>query len=96
MIKLSLEEQETIILWDRKYPEANVYTFDPPLKRKLATMAKAYPEQIRLEKADNGSVEYTLPKNLVSIRSPRQGRKLSEEEKKDLAERLAKGRSDKK
>ena len=96
MLKLSNVEQETIILWDRKYPEAHIYTFEPSLKRKLAAMAKAYPNEIKVEKADNGSVEYILPKNLVSIRSPRQGRKLSEEEKKEIAERLAKGRSDKK
>ena len=96
MIKLSFEEQETIITWDRKNKEVNLYTHEPSLKRKLAAMAKAYPAEIKLKKADNGSVEYILPKNLVSIRSPRAGRKLSEEEKKEIAERLAKGRSDKK
>lgn len=95
MIRLSFEEQETIIRWDKKNKEAVIYTHEPSLKRKLEAMAKAYPEEIKLEKADNGSVEYILPKNLVSIRSPRQGRKLSEEEKRQLAERLAKGRKEK-
>lgn len=95
MIRLSFEEQETIIRWDKKNKEAVIYTHEPSLKRKLEAMAKVYPEEIKLEKADNGSVEYILPKNLVSIRSPRQGRKLSEEEKRQLAERLAKGRKEK-
>ena len=95
MLKLSNEEQETIIRWDRKNQEALAYTFEPTLKRKLEALAESYPEQVKLVAADNGSVEYTLPKKLISIRTPRKARTLSEEEKKNLATKLAQYRKEK-
>lgn len=68
-MKLSLTEQETIIRYDRAGKEALVYTFEPSLKRKLATMAEAF-EDVKFLNSDNGSVEYMLPKNLITIRKP--------------------------
>lgn len=69
-MKLLLEEQETIIRWDRANPKAIVYTFDPALKRKLSELKTGFPDKVILECEDNGSVEYTVPKNLISVRKP--------------------------
>ena len=75
-MQLLLAEQETIIRWDRSVNEAIVYTHDAMLKRKLAEMCAANKE-VRLIFADNGCVEYALPKNLISIRKPRNKSALS-------------------
>lgn len=82
-MRLTLEEQETIIIWDRKSPEAIVYTFEPSWKRRLKQLAHEYPEQVKLIAEDGDSVEYTLPKNLISLRKPRS---ISEEERGRLRE----------
>lgn len=70
-MKLSLEEQETIIRWDKKYSSTLVYTFEPSLKRKLKELEHQFPDMVQLIAEDNGSVEYSIPKNLISIRKPR-------------------------
>lgn len=83
----SLEEQETIILYDRAHSQATIYTFEPSLKRKLKEMAKLFPDKVILESEDNGSVEYIVPKNLVSVRKPRT---LSDETKEKMKSNCAK------
>ena len=93
-IKLSLAEQETIILWDRAGEEATVYTHEPTLKRRLAEIEKLT-ESVKLTKADGGSVEYTIPKKLVGIRKPAKKKILSSEEKQELTARLAASRKEK-
>lgn len=88
-----LEEQETIIRWDRKYPEANIYTFEPSLKRKLKEMEKQFPDTIILEREDSDIVEYIVPKELISIRKPRV---ISEDVKEKLKQNISKARQKKK
>ncbi len=92
-MKLSLDEQETIIRWDRAKQEATVYTHEPALKRKLAEMKKVCPDVI-LEREDNGSVEYTIPKKLVAVRKPPKKRSLSSEEKQAITDRLSQSRKE--
>ncbi len=93
-MKLSLDEQETIIIWDRAKQEATVYTHEPALKRKLAEMKKVCPDVI-LEREDNGSVEYTIPKKLITIRKPQKKKALSADEKRTIADRLSQSRKEK-
>lgn len=90
---MTFEEQETIIRWDRKYPEAIIYTHEPSLKRKLQEMEHQFPDMVKLEKADNESVEYIVPKELVSIRKPRI---LSDEQKEKMKQNISKARQKKK
>lgn len=80
-MKLTLEEMETIIRWDRANPEAIVYTFEPSLKRKLKDLASQFPDKVKLICEDNGSTEYRLPKSLISVRKPRT---ISDEERERL------------
>lgn len=84
-MKLSLLEQETIILYNRAENEATVYTHEPTLKRKLAEMEKGN-NDVQLIRADYGSVEYTIPKKLVSIRKPMKKKTMTEEEKQHFSE----------
>ena len=45
-MKLSLYEQETIILYNQAEATAEVYTHDPRLLEKLRRLAEKYPDQI--------------------------------------------------
>lgn len=89
--KLSLLEQETIILFNREGKEADVYTHEPSLKKKLDNLCKTSPDAF-VKREDNGAggVTYTLLKKLISIRTPREKKTLSEEEKKALRKQLTK------
>lgn len=61
-MKLSLYEQETIIL----YNQAEVYSHDPRLLEKLRRLAEKYPDQI--VKKDRQT--FVVPKRCVSVREP--------------------------
>lgn len=91
-MKLSFDEQETIIRWDRRNPEAIVYTFEPALKNRLKEMESQFPDKVQLDNEDNGSVEYIIPKELISIRKPRV---LSDETKEKYKQILSKARQTK-
>lgn len=69
--KLSLAEQETIILWDNELNTAGIYTHDPRLLRRLAELSEKYPENFIFEKNGAGKSRfYRVPKKLITIRNP--------------------------
>ena len=69
--KLTLAEQETIILWDNELNTASIYTHDPRMLRRLAELSEKYPDDFILEKNGAGrSRFYRLPKKLIAIRNP--------------------------
>ena len=69
--RLTLAEQETIILWDNELDTANVYTHDQRIANKLKELEKKYPDQFRLkERGAHRSVTYEVPKRCVNIRPP--------------------------
>lgn len=65
-MKLSLVEQETILLYNQAEGTADVYTHDPKLMEKLARLAEKHPDQITQKDAHN----FTVPKRCVSVREP--------------------------
>ena len=65
-MKLSLYEQETIILYNQAEVVAEVYTHDPRLLEKLRRLAEKYPDQI--VKKDRQT--FLVPKRCVSVREP--------------------------
>ena len=77
-MKLSLYEQETIILYNQAEAAAEVYTHDPRLLEKLRRLAEKYPDQI--VKKDRQT--FTVPKRCVSVREP-----YSDERRKAASER---------
>lgn len=71
MTKLSLEEQETIINFNRADTIAEVYTHEPRLLRRLRVLTEQYPDTFRLTgKHFDCGYSYELPKELISIRAP--------------------------
>lgn len=65
-MKLSLYEQETIILYNQAEATAEVYTHDPKLLKKLRQLAEKYPDQIVMKDRQT----FTVPKRCVSVREP--------------------------
>ena len=68
---LTKYEQETIILMNAGDKEATVYTADRTVKRKLDTLARAYPDIYRIVSEDEISKTYIMPKSHVTYRKPR-------------------------
>lgn len=65
-MKLSLLEQETILLYNQAEATADVYTHDPKLLRKLGRLSEKYPDQI----IKRDELHYIVPKRCVSVREP--------------------------
>lgn len=72
-MKLSKEEQETIINYDESSGEASVYTHSGKLIRQLGRLAAERPADVRLIRTthDGAAVEYLVPKTWLKIRPPR-------------------------
>ena len=65
-MKLSLYEQETIILYNQAEATAEIYTHDRKLLEKLNRLSQKYPEQVCKKDKHN----FTVPKRCVSVREP--------------------------
>ena len=65
-MKMSLYEQETIILYNQAESTAEVYTHDPRLLKKLRQLSEKYLDQI--VKKDRQT--FLVPKRCVSVREP--------------------------
>ena len=65
-MKLSLVEQETILLYNQAEKTAEVYTHDPQLMGKLERLAKKHQDQITQKDTHN----FIVPKRCVSVREP--------------------------
>lgn len=92
MYHLSNYERETIINFNEAEATASVYTHNRALIRKLETLAQERPEDCHLEKTshDGQAVDYTIPKSWVRINPPRNAAPLTEEQKQQRREQLAK------
>lgn len=92
-MSISLLEQETIVLFNRAEGEAEVFTYEPTLKRRLDDMADTFAEVRRVSDNGAGGITYMLPKKLITVRKPRPKKELTEKDKKERADRLALWRS---
>lgn len=79
-------EQETVIVIDCQTRKANIYSTDTRFINKLD---KRY-ERTKEHFNENGicAVEYEIPENLISFRSPTTKRTMTEEQKKAASERV--------
>lgn len=68
-MKLSLEERETIILWDRAHDCASITTYDPSLIKKIEKFCKECPNNGRIDYRDeeNGGIHAIVPKERVFV-----------------------------
>lgn len=65
-MKLSLTEQETIVLYNQAENTASVYTHDSRLMAKLKRLSEKHLDQV-IQKDEHN---FTVPKKCVSIREP--------------------------
>ena len=87
---LSAEERETIILFDDSSQECRIYTCSRPMMTKLDKLCATNPKGYRLLEKDLESKTYITKKNLISFRSEKQKRELTEAERAELSERARK------
>ena len=70
-MRLTRQEQETVINFDNGSQTASIYTASPQIMRKLEALAAAYPEHYRLTGQTEVSKTYTCDKKLITLRKPR-------------------------
>lgn len=90
---MTRREQETIISFNAAEDTVELYTADPVYIRKLNKLAEKNPEQFKPGQVENCQGEivarrYIFSKRFISIRSKDVKRELTEEQRKELAERL--------
>ena len=82
---LTKYEQETVINYNLEEKEAVCFTYDAALIRKLDKLCEKH-EAIIKRKEGKGYGEYIFPRSWIKIHAPRV---LSEEKRKEMAERMA-------
>lgn len=72
-MKLSKEEQETIVNYNEAETLASIYTHNKKLQRQLSRLCAERPDEARLVRKshDDMAHEYELPKSWLRIRPPR-------------------------
>lgn len=95
-MSVSLSEQETIISYSRDEDFAYIWTSDSTVMTKLDRRVESGDYEIfDVGKDMDGNLlskEYRCPKNLISFRSKKVTRELTEEQKQAMADRLRKMR----
>ena len=83
-MKLTKYEQETISNYNQEEKTASCFTYDRALIRKLDEFVRNG-EAITVVREGDGWKEYKFPKKCVKVRFPR---KLSDEQRREMAERM--------
>lgn len=83
-MKLTKYEQETIINYNQEEKTASCFTHDLALIHKLDEFVRNG-EAITVVREGDGWKEYKFPKKCVKVRFPR---KLSDEQRQEMAERM--------
>lgn len=90
MARLTKYEQETIFNYNQEEKTASCFTHDAALIRKLDRLCENG-ETITVTKEGDGWKEYTFPKSWLKVRPPR---KLSDEQRREMANRMKSMRKD--
>ncbi len=93
-MQLTNYERETILNFNEGEATASVYTHSAALRRKLERLAKEHPEDCRLHQVshDGQAAEFYIPKGWIKIIPPRKRSPLTEEQKQQQREQLARAR----
>ena len=86
-MKLTREEQETIITFNAKDKNATIYTRDPTVMREVDSLVIGYPDVFKCVAMSDIDKTYEMPKTAVSYRKPR---RLSVEQREQARERIKK------
>ena len=83
-MRLTRNEQETIINFNAEDKTATLYTRDPAVMRKVDALVIEYPDTYKCIGETDIDKTYEMPKSFVSYRKPR---RLSEEQREAARER---------
>lgn len=91
---LSNYERETILNFNEREDTASIYTHNKAMRHKLERLAKERPGECRMYQPshDGQSAEFYIPKGWIRINPPRVATPLTEEQKQQRREQLAKAR----
>ena len=84
-MKLSREEQETIITFNAKDKNATIYTRDPTVMREVDSLVIGYSDIFKCVAESDIDKTYEMPKTAISYRKPR---KLSDERRNQVREAM--------
>lgn len=94
---IRLEEQETVVNFYRTDHRMSIYTSDQTMITKLMKLLKKSEQNeeagyilVREEKMNGRvvAIEVSAPKHLISLRTPKKKRELTDEERKAMADRM--------
>ena len=94
-----LEEQETIVHFNRDEKHATIYTSDSTMMTKLDRLCNSSPDFYKVEKTETVDGDIVskcykvMDKNFISFRSKKVVLNLTDEQKKERAERLRNSRN---
>lgn len=86
-MRISREEQETIINFNAKDKMATVYTRDPIFMKQMDRLVREYPDTFQCKSISEVDRVYEVPATSVTFRKPR---KLSVERLKKVREQIKK------
>lgn len=94
-MKLSNFERETIINFNEEQNTASVFTHNRAVRNKLERLSSERPEECRLNRTyhDNQAAEFYIPKSWIRFNPPRKAAPLTDEQKRQRREQLAKMRN---
>lgn len=78
------KEQESVIRWEANEKEFCFYTCDKSEIKKILKMMSKYPDELHVIQKDKYGIEVIFPRKWLSIRPPRKGRPMTEEQKELL------------
>ncbi len=70
-MRLSNLEKESIVLFNEAETDAEVYTYNPALQRRLLTLCETHPEQARKIETSGGALAFKIPKKWIKVVPPR-------------------------
>lgn len=94
-MNIPVNEQETVVNFTRDSNEARIYTTDTTVLTKLHKLISRNSKDWKLVSQDRDSVDhdviaetYSCPKNLISFRTAKQNRVLTDEQREELSARM--------
>lgn len=84
-MRLSRQEQETIINFNAGEQIATLYTRDPAVMRKVDALVTEYPDTFKCIGETDIDKTYEMPKSVVTYRKPR---RLSDEQRENAKNRM--------
>lgn len=88
-MKLTLEERETILLFNERDDTAELFTYNRKLIRRLSMLAQQRPGECKQTKDNgHGGLTFVCPKTWLRINPPRAAAPLSEDARRRKQEQL--------